>query len=175
MMKTSKVLFANTVKSGQRQATKQEEHGLLNHLIPFVSKLKANISSRFGSQDVIISAFSIFDPKKTPKADFSEYTNYGKDSLSVLLNQYGSPKTAIALDGEEFQKLVLITDIVHAEWTTFRHYIGKEPKEDMLSQLNNILTKFNDMLKTMFPNLHTLANVCMTLPVGTASVERSFS
>ena len=43
----------------------------------------------------------------------------------------------------------------------------------MSLQLNNLLT--NDMLKTMFPNLHTLANVCMTLPVGTASVERSFS
>ena len=140
--------------------------------IPFVSKLKANISSRFGSQDVI-SAFSIFDPKKTPKVDSSEYTNYGKDSLSVLLNQYGSPKTATALDGEEFQKPALITDRVHAEWTTFRHYIAKEPKEDMSSQLNNLLT--NDMLKTMFPNLHTLANICMALPVGTASVERSFS
>ena len=52
--------------------------------IPFVSKLKANISSCFGSQDVI-SAFSIFDPKKTPKADSLEYTNYGKDSLSVYI------------------------------------------------------------------------------------------
>ena len=31
------------------------------------------------------------------------------------------------------------------------------------------------MLKTMFPHLNTLANVCMTIPVGTASVERSFS
>jgi len=31
------------------------------------------------------------------------------------------------------------------------------------------------MLKAMFPNLHTLANVCMLLPVQTASVERSFS
>ena len=93
--------------------------------------------------------------------------------MSVLLNQYGSPRTAIALDGEEFQKPALITDTVHAEWTTFRHYIAKEPKEDMSSQLNNLLT--NDMLKTMFPNLHILANVCMTLPVGTASVERSFS
>ena len=34
----------------------------------FVSKLKANISSRFGSQDVI-AAFSIFDPKKVPSID----------------------------------------------------------------------------------------------------------
>ena len=31
------------------------------------------------------------------------------------------------------------------------------------------------MLVTMFPNLSTLANVCMTLPVSTASVEQSFS
>jgi len=72
--------------------------------IPFVSTLKANIYSRFGSQDVV-SAFSIFDPKKTPRVDSSEYTNYGKDFLRVLLDQYGSPRTALALeDGEEFQK-----------------------------------------------------------------------
>ena len=31
------------------------------------------------------------------------------------------------------------------------------------------------MMQTMFPNLSTLANVCLTIPVGTASVERSFS
>ena len=43
----------------------------------------------------------------------------------------------------------------------------------MASQLNNLLT--TEMLKTMFPHLNTLANVCMTIPVGTASVERSFA
>ena len=31
------------------------------------------------------------------------------------------------------------------------------------------------MMQTMFPNLSILANVCLTIPVGTASVERSFS
>jgi len=31
------------------------------------------------------------------------------------------------------------------------------------------------MLKTVFPHLSTLANVCMTIPVGTTSVEQSFS
>jgi len=48
-----------------------------------------------------------------------------------------------------------------------------QPKEDMSSQLYDLSTI--EMLKPMFPNLHTLANVCMSLPVGTASVERSFS
>ena len=30
------------------------------------------------------------------------------------------------------------------------------------------------MLKTMFPSLNTLANVCLSIPVGTVSVEWSF-
>ena len=33
----------------------------------------------------------------------------------------------------------------------------------------------HEMLVTMFPNLSALANICMSLPVSTASVERSFS
>jgi len=41
------------------------------------------------------------------------------------------------------------------------------------SQLYDLST--NEMLKLMFPNLRTLANVCMSLPVRTVSVERSFS
>ena len=39
--------------------------------------------------------------------------------------------------------------------------------------LSNLVT--TDMLKIMFPNLNNLANICMTIPVGTASVEQSFS
>jgi len=105
--------------------------------IPFVSTLKANISSCFGSQDVV-SAFSIFDPKKTLKLDSSEYSNYGKDS--ILLHQYGLPRTVISLDGEELQKQVLITDEVYAEWTTFHHYIAKQPKQDMSSRLYDLST-----------------------------------
>ena len=33
----------------------------------------------------------------------------------------------------------------------------------------------NDMLVTMFPNLSALSNMCLSIPVVTASVERSFS
>ena len=31
------------------------------------------------------------------------------------------------------------------------------------------------MMQTMFPNFSILANVCLTIPVGTATVECSFS
>ena len=31
------------------------------------------------------------------------------------------------------------------------------------------------MLQAMFPNQNTLANICLTIPAATVSVERSFS
>jgi len=55
----------------------------------------------------------------------------------------------LSLDGEEFQEQVLITDEVYAEWITFHHYIAKQPKEDMSSQLYDLST--NETLKPMFP------------------------
>ena len=59
------------------------------------------------------------------------------------------------------------------EWKTFRRYITNQPREDIKEQLKELST--NSMMQTMFPNLSILANVCLTIPVGTASVERSFS
>ena len=33
----------------------------------------------------------------------------------------------------------------------------------------------NDMIKTLFPNLSKIGTICLSIPVTTASVERSFS
>ena len=43
----------------------------------------------------------------------------------------------------------------------------------MASQLHELVT--NETLISMFPNLNTLASICLTITIGTASVERSFS
>ena len=48
-----------------------------------------------------MSAFSIFDPKKTPSVDTSEYQQYGEGSVAVLLDQYGGRKTVVYFEGEE--------------------------------------------------------------------------
>ena len=53
----------------------------------------------------------------------------------------------------------------------FVTYLTKQPKEDLASQLHELVS--NDILQAMFPNLNTLANICLTIPVATASVERS--
>ena len=52
----------------------------------------------------------------------------------------------------------------------FRSCLSKHPKGTLYSQLTELNT--NDML---FPNISTLANICLSIPVSTASVERSFS
>ena len=67
----------------------------------------------------------------------------------------------------------LISSDLETEWKTFTKYISNQPKEDANSQLKELSTSL--MLETMCPSLSTLANICLTIPVGTASVERSFS
>ena len=48
-----------------------------------------------------------------------------------------------------------------------------QPREDIREQLKELSTI--SMMQIVFPNLSILANVCLTIPVGTASVECSFS
>ena len=51
--------------------------------------------------------------------------------------------------------------------------MAKQPKENMKLQLQELAS--NEMLKSMFPNLNTLAMISLSIPVATASVEQSFS
>ena len=138
---------------------------------PFYTKLKENIANRFVSQDV--SCFSIFDPKKTPNS--LENCTYGEDQVKVLLEHYGSELPAETVVGDEFLMPAVITSSsdLPTEWKTFRRYFTNQPREDIKEQLKELST--NSMMQTMFSNLSILANVCLTIPVGTASVEHSFS
>ena len=43
----------------------------------------------------------------------------------------------------------------------------------MKAQLKELAS--NDMIKTLFPNLSKMGAICLSIPVTTASVERSFS
>ena len=49
-----------------------------------------------------------------------------KVSVTVLLDQYGGRKTAVFLEGEEYEKMGLVSSEVKAEWKTLQHYLAKK-------------------------------------------------
>ena len=130
----------------------------------FVSMLKANISSRFGSQDVIAS-FSIFDPKKVPSIDSPEIKKYGEDSLNILHSHFGVPRAAKMLDGVECMKEPLISDETIIEWKNYQSFLAQHPKDAISAQQQELAT--NDMMGAMYPNLKSLGTFCLTMPVTT--------
>ena len=105
--------------------------------------------------------------------DSHALSHYGEDAISTLLTHYGTDISAETLHGEETVKEAMISPDISTEWKTFRQFMAKQPKENMKLQLKELAT--NEMLKSMFPNLNTLAIISLSIPVATASVERSFS
>ena len=67
----------------------------------------------------------------------------------------------------------LVSPDIRTEWMAFRRYITRQPKEDTIKLLKELAT--NSMLVEKFPHLSDLAKVSLLIPVGTASVEQSFS
>ena len=139
---------------------------------PFVADLKANITSRFSSSTTVISALSIFDPRKVPKPDSVSLSTYGDDSVEKLIT-HGEDRDAETVDGEEMVKRTMISTERLTEWKTFCQLLVKRPCDTTASQLNELVS--SDMLNAMFPNLHKMASIGLTIPVSTTSVERSFS
>ncbi len=108
-----------------------------------------------------------------PSIDSSDLPSYGENLVKVLIDHYGADQPAETVLGEEVVKPALISHELHTEWKTFRHYLAKIQEDDMKTQLKELAS--NEMLETMFANLNTLSSICLSIPVGTASVERSFS
>ncbi len=77
------------------------------------------------------------------------------------------------MEGTEFEKAAIVSSDLSTEWKTYHQLLIKQPKDEISMQLKELLT--NDMLIALFPNLHKLATICLSVPISTASAERSFS
>ena len=130
---------------------------------PYIDALVNNISRRF-SDAGIISAFSIFDPSKLPLSpNEAAEAEYGNDSLETLITHYGS--------GDSPQ---VSSDDTKVEWEIFVIFMINNCKTKTMRDVLQMLLQ-NVTLKSMYPNLSTLAAICQVLPVTTVDCERAFS
>ena len=60
---------------------------LKNVVEPFIVHLRENISSRFASSSDVVSAMSIFDPKKMPSVESLDLHRYGVAYFSLTMGQ----------------------------------------------------------------------------------------
>ena len=97
---------------------------------------------------------------------------YGDSSIQTLIGQFGRDLQA-SFEGTEFEKAAIISSDLSTEWKTYRQLLNKKSKDDISMQLKELLT--NDMHIALFPNLHKLATICLSIPISTASAEGSFS
>ena len=117
---------------------------------PFIRLIKDNISSRFrSSSKVVLSAFSVFDPKKVPSFSSHELSLYGDSSIQTLTGQFGRDLPAKSLEGTEFEKAAIVSSDLSTEWKTYRQLLIKQPIDDISMQLKGLLT--NDMLIALLP------------------------
>ena len=105
-----------------------------------------------------------------PSLSTHELPSYVDSSIQTLIGQFGRDLTAKSL--EELEKATIVSSDLSTEWKTYRQLLIKQPKDDISVQLKELLT--NDMLIALFPNLHKLATICLSIPISTASTKRSF-
>ena len=140
---------------------------------PFIRLIKDNISNWFRSSSKdVLSAFSIFDPKKVPSLSTHELPLYGDISIQTLIGQFGRDLPAKSLEELNLRRQPLSL-LASAERKTYRQLLNKQPNDDISIQLTELLT--NDMHIAVFPNLRKLATICLSIPISTASTEQSFS
>ena len=65
-----------------------------------MSHLKDNISSRFASSSDVMSAMSIFDPRKVPSVNSPNLPHCGDESIRTLLAHCGKERPVETILGE---------------------------------------------------------------------------
>lgn len=126
-------------------------------VIPYITQLSENMKSRFSGKVMnMCNTVSIFNPK-----NISDSENYSSQ-LTALASLHHS---------------ICLSDLKD-EWKTFYNYLKMQSIKEECPSGNEILQKLaakSGDLGEAFPQLALVSKVILVCPLGTASVERSFS
>ncbi len=145
--------------------------------------LLENIDRRFNSNAVkILTAMSVFNPSLLPAKE--DLSSYGVDKISCLGDFYGKP-AEVEFDGITYSSTPLLNkDDLISEWAIFKRALLQERDEIMKSKSLEKAPEFQEVLEELkrsaaytgiFSETFKLIDIMLSIPVGTATAERSFS
>ena len=135
------------------------EQAFNDEIVKFIDKIISNIKARFESNVLkFLNCFRIFDQ--------SEVTNepqYGIKEINMIKEQYPGD----------------FNEDIFAEWKAFRKYLYTQKQQQtptILTQRQQCinLVKYG-MIRDMYPQLSLAAEIFLSAPANTATVERDFS
>ena len=88
----------------------------------------------------ILSAFSIFNPKKVPSLSTHELPLYGECSIQTLIGEFGKDLPAGSMEGTEIEKAAIVSSDLSTEYKTYRQFLIYLLKDDISMQLKKLLT-----------------------------------
>ena len=152
--------------------------------IPYIDSLMDNIKRRFSAKAVkLLVATSIFNPAQLPAEE--SLASYGLQEIRDLADFYGNEASVEYLGVTYSSPPLLDRDELLSEWKVFRRAFYKEKelivhacsKKLSTPSMQEVLQSMQatDAYKGIFPQTFTLLNIILAMPVGTATVERSFS
>ena len=129
-----------------------------------------------------IRRFVTVKRKHTPSSDSSD--EEASQELKVLAKFYGK-EASVEHNGTRFTSPPLLnSEDLQTEWKIFRRAMTLERDGLMQSKELETIPSLQELLREMhssstysgiFPEMMKLLNIMLTIPVGTATVERSFS
>ncbi len=129
-------------------------------------------------------AASIFNPAQLPDKSDPDFNYFGNKEIRLLANFYGK-EVKVDFKGSTFKSSpVLEADQLISEWPVFRRALQKEKEALISSKSLKKAPSFQEVFEAMllsdayseiFPEVYNLAKILLALPIGTATIERSFS
>ena len=120
----------------------------------YIKALKEHLDNRLPSTD-LLDAFCIFDPAQRNEDSISR--------LQVLIEQYCPSDPPFIAEDELKSEWELFRVLLSTTYSSWSHYQVMK------------LVAGNRTLRTLYPNLCKLVQICLILPLSTADCERAFS
>ncbi|KAK3107310.1 hypothetical protein FSP39_011602 [Pinctada imbricata] len=144
----------------------------------FIRALLDNISKRFPDKQLMTS-FGIFGLRPVTLLNDDELKEWGNESLEVLIEHFGSPKSHSHHDEKSAKtvtsssKPVVDPDATREEWLKVKQVVKIQgyPRHST-AEIWGLIRQYHE---EDFPNLLTMAALALTHPIHTSDCERAFS